>query len=743
MLENYQNKYYAQLLDKLILNKEQKDMESFITNIFNFYNYIYINNPHLQKQFIDNLIKYDLYNELNESNLLPKFYDIKMIKDLIDKLSIDDDVKIKLFLKGGSIKDIIEQKELLYVKQLFRRISDTSIKIRQFLETLYDLKRGNNKYNDTAKKHDYKYMDGITFIYNAKNFYDNQNFLDFIKQYGNIQVPDKSKLQQIDRLLDIKKIMKQLIIKDDDGDENGGDDDSDDTRRWTQIFYYIKNNEFEVSIEFLPSYLKDLDEKCCCNDSQYFDNLSNMSALDIAKKIYKNETAFLKKFIYETQEETFMTIFDSKRRKRCKQCNCCKKRNHRIKISQLYNLVKGCIIYQKKLVKHEINNLDIFQEKNSLTCNCCDFKTIYECIIEDLFFDKTKTIERTEKESISDKEYYHYKYIGNLRDHILNNFQTNLFPIFDRQLWPDFANTNFNPDLYFFDFEITIIIDNINQEHYDTNKKTINTLLNQSYFNKYSDIRSEISHDDLKCIILSYRDLLIDWYDIINKTKQLSDNMFYDKIYNHLYKIAGIFLLIFVVIMKYFSADKDNIEIIKTIGDIILLIIVYFQSFVKSDEPNQKKKLIDELKTIMRQKNFIYKDVTWDDKTGLNHRVKYEQQFPELANSKLYIKNEIPKYESEKTNYDLNNICRYANYLSNKLNILNRTIHTSIEIKRKKRVSPILKKKKYSDRLKKLDSRTEVSLRNTFKKREVSLRNTFKKRIRRICKSKKLHRKNN
>ena len=55
MPENYQNKYYAELLDKLILNKEQKDMESFITNIFNFYNYIYINNPHLQKQFIDNL----------------------------------------------------------------------------------------------------------------------------------------------------------------------------------------------------------------------------------------------------------------------------------------------------------------------------------------------------------------------------------------------------------------------------------------------------------------------------------------------------------------------------------------------------------------------------------------------------------------------------------------------------------------------------------------------------------------
>jgi hypothetical protein len=466
-----------------------------------------------------------------------------------------------------------------------------------------------------------------------------------------------------------------------------------------------------------------------------------MSDLDIAKQIYKNETEFLKKFIYDTQDETFMTIFDSERRERCKKCKCCNESNHRIKISQLYNLVKGCIIYQKKLLNHEINNLDIFQIKNNLICNCCDFKTIYECIIEDLFFDKVNTIENTEKKSITDKEYNHYKYIGNLRDHILNNFQTNLFPIFNKQLFPDFVNTHFNPDLYFFDYEITIIIDNINKENYLTYKKTINTILNKSYFNKYSDIRSEISHDDLKCIILSYRDILIDWYEIINKRKQISDNMFYDKLLHHLWKIGGICLLVVIIIMKYMTGDNN--DIVKNIGDAILLIVVYFHGIVKAnEEPNQTKLIVD-LDTRMRQKEFIYKDITWDDHTGLTSRKKYIQELPELEKSKLYIQDEIPKYESQK-NYDLNNFCRYAHYLSYKLNILNTEIHTSIETAQKNPVSPIIIKEKYSERLKnkkKLDSLTEVSLRNTLKKREVSLRNTFKKRIRRICKSKKLRRK--
>jgi hypothetical protein len=94
--------------------------------------------------------------------------------------------------------------------------------------------------------------------------------------------------------------------------------------------------------------------------------------------------------------------------------------------------------------------------------------------------------------------------------------------------------------------------------------------------------------------------------------------------------------------------------------------------------------MLSDLEKIIRQKKFIYKDAKWDDNTSLILRDGYDENSSEISKSRTYIINEIPNYKDEKEKYDLDNNCRYVHYLSNKLIILNREIHISIEKAQKK-----------------------------------------------------------
>ena len=330
------NEYISNLIKNLEINKEQNDIVNFIKNIFDYYNYIYVNIPYLRNVINQHLIKY---------NLLLKMNDSKLSSDLLKSFNYKND-KIDNLFNGGNINKIkelqqIQIREQQYIRHRIADHRDINNKIRRFLKLLYELKINNPNYNDNSKYQDLKYMDSITFILNAKNLYK-MNPVDYNKTYGKYEkplvakhqetlgneifdidikipyFPDYSNLTIIDDDINLEDVISKLNITYEKLDFIISDND----QRWGQIYTY---NNYKEYIEPIPFVLQDLDTKCCCNDNKYFENSTVLSSIYKAKETYKNEMEFLKKFIYNTSNEIFMTIFD-KRRQRCGKCLCCTKK---------------------------------------------------------------------------------------------------------------------------------------------------------------------------------------------------------------------------------------------------------------------------------------------------------------------------------------------------------------------------------------------------------------------------------
>ena len=689
--------YLNILITNLKINKEQQDLDNFLKNIFNYLNYIYVNIPRLQKVIIQYLLNHDLFIIIHNN---------KLTNDLL---------QVTKHHIGGNIDNNKRIKEAQYVRRGIKdKKKDSVKKVRALLEKLFEIKRKNINYHDDAQYQDLKYMDSITFIDILKKFYK-QNPINYNKLFGifeNIHVlktwdrkndmeyfrdhlkeyePNFANYKKIIDLIlpsgwiekinsddgietilyyqhiktghlqknppngaihvDAKIIIDKLNSKYDHVDENH---DQNEDLRWAQIYMY---NKFKEYLEHIPYYIRDLDDNCCCNDSKYFYNTDLLSDIGKVRISYENEIYFLKKFIYNTDDEIFMTIFDIKTRNRCNKCNCCKDKKHNIKITQLYNLIKGCIIYEKHINNEileeysEKNFLDIFLKENKkLTCDSCSFKTIYEYIIENLLqFKKNENI-MTESDEIE-----HYKYIANIRDYIINNFETNLFPVFDNTICPDLFVSNFNPKLFFFDFEIDKITSCIHNEE----------PLNECTLNIYNNIiRDEISQNDLKCIIETSRKFLKDSYilekkfnQIITKKKKIEK---IQKILDVIPKILGAASSILYFFEKNDIAANliiasGAIVSLKGMGDIIVL------------TPDEIK-LFENMEKYTNQKNYLYKNFIWDENIFISNDAfidDYLKNNTNLSTSKQIIQNLITENHQ---NFDYNNICRYVYYLAYLMN---------------------------------------------------------------------------
>lgn len=688
------------LMTNLKINKEQNDIDNFIKNIFNYLNYIYVSIPDLQKVIIQNLIHHDLLfiiqNNKLTNNLLTKHH------------------------KGGNIDKNMRIKEAQYIRKGIIDKKDTvkqKKKVRALLEKLYEIKRNNINYHDDAKYQDLIYMDSNTFIDISKKFYtenpenynklfgkfenlhivktwDEKNDMEYFNDHYIEYEPDFSNYKKIiDLILPpdwIEKINSNdgidtvLYYKNKHGpiqenppngtievdaqiiidklnskyayDEIKETNDNDEDERWSQIYRYTKFKEY---LEHIPYYIRDLDDSCCCNQSKYFDNIDLLSDKEISQISYENEMDFLKKFIYNTEAEIFMTIFDKEKRNRCKKCNCCKEQKHNIKITQLYNLIKGCIIYEKHVNNDileeysEKNISEIFlKENNKFTCDSCSFKTIYEYIIENLL--QFKKNENTMSES---DEIEHYKYIANIRDYIINNFETNLFPIFHDIYCPDLFVSNFNPNLFFFDFEIDKIISCI------YNELPLNECILDTYYDNYI-IRNEIGQNDLKCIIETSRKFLKDSYVLEKKMNQLITKK------NKLEKFQSFLAVIPKIlgagasILKLLGKDKMAANLIGAVGAVAGFKEMGNIIKLTPDEIT----LLKNMEKYTNQKNYLYKNLIWDESVFITNNEfinDYLKNNTNLSSSIQIIQKLIPENHQ---NFDFNNICRYVYYLAYAMN---------------------------------------------------------------------------
>jgi hypothetical protein len=429
-------------------------------------------------------------------------------------------------------------------------------------------------------------------------------------------------------------------------------------------------------MEPIPLLFQKLDKKCCCNNSKYFIDSKNMSSLDKANKTYKNEIDFLENFIYEKDEQIFMTIFDDEMRRRCNRCDCCKANKHKIKITQLYHLLKYCIIYETNVdisnTSDEItknNILDIFKKDTKLNCydthetNDVDeidvkenvlegynFKTLYEYIIENLIsndFSEPKKMEQ---------HINHYKYVANIRDYIINNFETNVFPIFNKKRCPDLMVSNFNPNLFFFDFEINKIITIINE-----NKQNDSYLI--KYINDNYIIRNDIGFNYLKCLIHSYKDILKSWIDVYEKINDISNkewvSKWSSKAKDILQGARGLFRLYDnnQGVRQFPQEGNTWSDIVNTIVSVIDSASAYLSV------PEEEKKLSKDLNILINEKQFIYKNAEWDKQ---NNKLKkrnsnFSALYLDLESSKTQIISKLS--ESDLKKFKLNNECNYLYYL--------------------------------------------------------------------------------
>lgn len=690
------DEYLINLIKNLEINKKENDVVNFMNNIYNYLKYIYVNYPHFRIIINKYLIKYNLFNKCKLSIDL-----LKSFNDKNDKLQ-------KLF-EGGD-KNTEKRKELQSIQVIeldyihYNDIGIITKKIRKFLESIYELKTNNPNYTDNAKYQDIKYMDSVTFIINAKKLYKNHN-TDFNKKYYmyeypiiDILVPSYINPDEVDILSYMpyepnysfhKKINKRtvhnifnqlLINKTLDNNEVNNDEEyeidmdlvedveeekevveegqevADEDKRWGQIYIY---NNYKEYIEPIPFLLQKLDTRCCCNNSNYFNDTQKMTSIDIAKQTYKNEIDFLKKFINKTDQKIFMTTFDDTRT-RCGNCECCQIKTHQIKITQLYHLLKSCIIFQTNadinsfVPTSKINISDIFEKKKKTTLNCHNihnFKTVYEYIIENLISDNI-TIKKDYSE-IDDIN--HYKYVAKIRDYIINNFGTNLFPIFDKKYCPDLMVSNFNADLFFFDFEINKIINNINED------KQSSFLI--TYIKNNNIIRNDIGFNYLKCLIHSYRDFLLTWYDAELKIKEIHEKMETNSIIETTRKIVTMGTSIIVLIDQAFLKGD-----FKNFGALFTAILMSAPEYKLSDE---EVSLLKTLSDLITHKQFIYKNSEWNK---VNNKLKERRtnhlfnKYLDLTNSANQIKSKLEKYDLH--NFELMKECNYIYYLLHSINFL-------------------------------------------------------------------------
>lgn len=700
------------LMTNLKINKRQNDIDNFVKNIFNYLNYIYVNIPDLQKVIIE---------YLTHHNLLFITHNNKLTNDLL---------QLTKHHKGGNIDKNMRIKEAQYIRKGIKDKKKDSVKkkVRALLEKLFEIKRNNINYHDDAKYQDLIYMDSITFIDISKKFYKEnpENYNKLFGKFQNLHIlktwdgkndmeyfndhlieyePDFSNYKKIiDLILPLGWIEKinsddgietVLYYKNKDGpieenppngtievdaqiiidklnskyahDEQKETNDNDKDERWSQIYRYTKFKEY---LEHIPYYIRDLDDSCCCNQSKYFDNIDLLSDKGISQISYENEIDFLKKFIYNTDAEIFMTIFDIEKRNRCNKCNCCREKKHNIKITQLYNLIKGCIIYEKHVNNDileeysEKNISEIFlKENNKFTCDSCSFKTIYEYIIENLLQFKKNENTMSELDEIE-----HYKYIANIRDYIINNFETNLFPIFHDIYCPDLFVKNFNPNLFFFDFEIDKIISCIH------NGQPLNECRLETYYDNYI-IRDEIGQNDLKCIIEISRKFLKDSYVLEKKMNQIiTKKNKLEKFQSFLAVIPKI-LGLGASILKLLGKDKMAANLIGAVG--ALAGFKEMSNIIKLN--SDEIKLLKNMEKYTNQKNYLYKNLIWDESVFITNNEfinDYLKSNTNLSSSKQIIQKLIPENHQ---NFDFNNICRYVYYLAYAMNF-NREIDEDSDV---------------------------------------------------------------
>ena len=695
------NEYLINLKKNLEINKKENDVVNFLINIHHYLNYISINYPYFRDIINQHLIKYYSFLQINEC---------KLSSDLLKSFNYKNN-KIEKLLKGGTSDINTERhKKLQEIKInefLYLNIENPKAhtnKVREFLEILYKLKIKNPNYDDKAKYRDLQYIDSITFIQNAK-VWQKKNRKDFdfelLKPAGNIgrlrdsqeaikiiyndiivyyvnYNPDNSKHRKIESIQE-DMIFNKLNGKIDHADDNRDNYPYDDSR-WIQIYIY---NNYKEYMENIPLLIEKFDtkKKCCCNDSAYFINNEHMSTIDKAKETYKNEIDFLKNFIYETGKETFMTIFDKVKRRRCDKCHCCDTNKHQIKITQLYHLLKYCIIYDTnmdisktsdmsfsldtiltpphitpphitsdKITKKNI--LDIFKKDTKLNCyetkdtlKTHNFKTLYEYIIENLISADVPAKKKNEQTD----HINHYKYIANIRDYIINNFETNLFPIFE---FPDLMVSNLNPKIFFFDFEINKIISIINKRQ---NYSFLIKYINNNYI-----IRNDIGFNYLKCLIRSYREILKTWYDAEFKLQKIHSKetaTFFGKGAIAIANLAFKFLAI---------KDKKRVEDEKKpiVGRYARLIVDTLEAgldfFCKITD--EEKKLLVDLNTLMIEKQFIYKNAEWNKQNNqLKIRDNAYLDYKDLERSKRQIISKLNQSNLESFEFDEE--CRYMHYL--------------------------------------------------------------------------------
>ena len=333
------------------------------------------------------------------------------------------------------------------------------------------------------------------------------------------------------------------------------------------------------------------------------------------------------------------------------------KKKHKIKITQLYHLVKCCIIYETQVDINSVkgfskeNIFNIFKKKDDdrfICANSCNFKTVYEYIIEELIINRPK-------DELYVSDYNHHKYVAKIRDYIINNFETNLFPVFDKKYCPDLMITNFNPNLFFFDFEINKIITSIKE------KTEINNWFLNRYLFEYDIIRIELGLGYLTCLIESYRDFLKTWYNAELKIKEISDKNDRDNLISNIKNTMTSALGVVAAILGL-KDKKIEMGYVVAVAALIPKLEDMFIKKVSKDELS----LLEKLNTLIKDKKFIYKNAEWDDTTHntLKDRFTSHLLFSNLRtnNSEIHIKKLIKFNNLDK--FDFNKSCRYVYYLS-------------------------------------------------------------------------------
>jgi hypothetical protein len=648
----------------------------------------------------------------------------KLSCDILNSINYKNDKIDNLFIGGEG--DIDKNRELQWIevreKKYILRIADQEdmdIKIRKFLEILYELKKNNTKYNDNAKYIDLEYMDSITFMLIAKELYkqDKEYYERTISPFPpSIYQPpprpmqfeysacprspivrykliDDSKLRVIDDDINLENVLINLNILKEQNLNISQDIFDINIDRWKQIYAYNDHKEY---IEPLPFILRDLDEKCCCNDHKYFNKHVKLTKIQIAELTYRNEMKFLKKFIYNTNDEIYMTIFDKSKRDRCDDCTCCETKTHQIKITQLYHLVKSCIIFEtntknEDFLKENISN--IFKKDNKkLSCNqTCNFKTVYECIIENLI----KQTDSKQTEQPDDEDHYnHYKYIANIRDHIINNFETNLFPVFDKKKCPDLQITNFNPNMFFFDYEINKIISNI----IENNK--INYSFLKGYMVSNANIRDELGSGILKCLIQSYREFLKTWYKAELKMIEISDKIQNKSLISTITKSVSAGISILTIFLEL-SEEYKIVQVCCGIAAVFLGDEIVDRVNIVSEK---ELELLEKLTKFIKGKEFIYKNKKWDDSDHDDDDDDYGNHVQNRSTDdlfKTYVRTNKSEYDIRRLinfpddvkMFVFNNSCRYVYYLIYTLDELNKKSKTTSTTGKKSKTTSTTGKK--------------------------------------------------